>query len=123
MMATPSGRLSSEPGPAASASGKAPSRDASVVIRMGRKRSRHASWIACSGVRRRCRSASSAKSTSMMPFFLTMPISSMMPISAMIDGSRSKMRSAISAPRPADGSVEMMVSGWARLSYRTPSTM
>ena len=31
--------------------------------------------------------------------------------------------SASSAPRPADGSVEMMVSGCARLSYSTPSTI
>jgi hypothetical protein len=40
MMATPSGRRSSEPGPAAIANGTVPRRAAKVVIGMGRKRSR-----------------------------------------------------------------------------------
>ena len=54
-----------------------------VVIMIGRKRSRQAWRIAASGVRPCLRSASMAKSTIMMPFFLTMPISRMMPMSAM----------------------------------------
>ena len=29
---------------------------------------------------------------------------------------------ASSAPTPAEGNVEMMVSGWIRLSYNMPST-
>ena len=37
-------------------------------------------------------------------------------MSAITDSSISANLSAISAPRPADGSVEMMVSGCARLS-------
>ena len=42
---------------------------------------------------------------------------------AMIDSSVLNICSASSAPRPADGSVEMIVSGCARLSYSTPSTI
>ena len=116
MMAMPSGRRISEPGPVAIASGMAPSRAANVVIRIGRNRSRAASRMARSGDSRWVRSASSAKSTSMMPFFLTMPISRMMPMKAITDSSMPAMRNAISAPRPADGNVEMMVMGCARLS-------
>ena len=31
--------------------------------------------------------------------------------------------SAIKAPTPADGKVEIIVNGWIRLSYRMPSTI
>ena len=55
-----------------------------VVIMIGRKRSRHAWWIASSGEAPRSRSASSAKSIIMMAFFFTMPMSRMMPMSAMM---------------------------------------
>ena len=48
-MVMPSGRRSSEPGPEPNTSGSAPSSAASVVIRIGRKRSMQASKIACSG--------------------------------------------------------------------------
>ena len=82
-MAMPSGRRSSAPVPLPSASGRPPSSAASVVIMMGRKRSRQAWWIASRGDLPWSRSASSAKSIIMMAFFLTMPISSTMPISAM----------------------------------------
>ena len=58
------------------------------------------------------RSASSAKSIIMIAFFSTMPISRMMPISAMMLNSLPQISSASSAPTPADGSVERMVSGW-----------
>ena len=59
----------------------------------------------------------------MMPFFFTMPISKMMPMKAITVSSVLNSCNASSAPRPADGSVEMMVSGCARLSYSTPSTI
>ena len=59
----------------------------------------------------------------MIPFFLTMPINRMMPMKAISDSSVLKSCSASNAPRPADGKVEMMVSGCARLSYSTPSTI
>ena len=49
-MVMPSGRRISEPGPVPNTSGSAPSSAASVVIRIGRKRSMQASKIACSGV-------------------------------------------------------------------------
>ena len=54
---------------------------------IGRKRSRQAWRIDASGASRCSRSAWMAKSTIMMPFFLTMPISRMMPMSAMTDRS------------------------------------
>ena len=43
--------------------------------------------MACCGDRPRRRSPSSAKSTIMMPFFFTMPISRMMPMKAITDNS------------------------------------
>ena len=81
-MAMPSGRRSSEPAPWPIAIGNAAEQRAKVVIMIGRKRSRQASWIASSGLLPSIRSASSAKSIIMIAFFLTMPISRMMPIIA-----------------------------------------
>src|ERR1700674_4185165 len=63
-------------------SGTPPSKAAIVVIMIGRNRSSAALRIDCSGDRCSSRSAAIAKSTIMMPFFLTMPISRMMPIRA-----------------------------------------
>ena len=102
---------------------KAPSSAAIVVIMIGRKRSRQASRIASRDDRPRVRSASMAKSTIMMAFFLTMPISNTMPTSATSDRSMPHAISASRAPMPADGSVDRMVIGWIQLSYNTPSTM
>jgi len=116
MIATPSGRRSSAPSPKPIASGSAPSAAASVVIRIGRKRSRHASRTASTDESPRERSASSAKSMIRIAFFFTMPMSRNRPISAMIEKSMPKRSSAITAPTPADGSVESTVSGWTRLS-------
>ena len=116
MMVTPSGKRSSEPVPFSSASGSAPNRAASVVIMIGRKRSSAALTIESRGESRSLRSASSAKSIIMMAFFFTMPISRMMPISATIDSSCPASIRASSAPTPADGSVERIVSGWMKLS-------
>ena len=47
----------------------------------------------------------------MIAFFLTMPISRMMPIIAMMDRSIRQSMRASSAPTPADGRVERIVSG------------
>ena len=52
------------------------------------------------------RSHSSAKSTSMMPFFFTMPISRTSPIKAISVSSLPVTCRPSSAPRPADGMVE-----------------
>ena len=52
----------------------------------------------------------------MMPFFLTMPINRMMPMKAITVIGVLVSSRAISAPRPADGSVEMIVKGCSRLS-------
>ena len=89
---------------------------AMVVIRMGRNRTRHASKMASADDNPRLRSASSAKSTIMIPFFLTMPISKMIPTNAITVSGVLVSCSANSAPSPAEGRVEMMVKGWARLS-------
>ena len=107
----PSGRRISAPSPAPSASGSAPSIAAIVVIRIGRKRSRHASKIASRVESPRARSASSAKSIIMIAFFFTMPISRITPMNAMIVKSVRNSISASSAPTPADGSVDRIVIG------------
>ena len=57
------------------------------------------------------RSASRAKSTIMMPFFFTMPISRMIPIIATTERSSLQIINASSAPTPAEGSVERIVMG------------
>ena len=72
------------PRPVPSASGSAPSIAAIVVIRIGRRRSMHASKIASREFLPSSRSAASAKSIIMIAFFFTMPISKMMPIIAII---------------------------------------
>ncbi len=115
-MLMPSGWRSSEPVPVPNISGSAPKIAATVVIRIGRKRSRQAWKIASRGLLPSRRSASIAKSIIRIAFFLTMPISRMMPISAMIVRSSPAMISASSAPMPAEGSVERIVIGWMKLS-------
>ena len=77
----PEGRRDAPSAPKPSAIGTAPITAASVVIRIGRKRSMLASWMrvpAGSPASTRWR----AKSTIMMPFFFTMPISMNMPTNA-----------------------------------------
>ena len=93
------------------ASGSAPSMAAIVVMRMGRKRSRHASRTASSALKPRERSASMAKSMIKIAFFLTMPIKRKTPIKAMIEKSSLKIISASTAPTPADGRVDSTVMG------------
>ena len=83
-----------------------------VVIMMGRKRKRHAWWMASSGASPFSRSASRAKSIIMMAFFLTMPMSRMMPMSAITLNSIRQMSSASKAPTPAEGKLDRMVMGW-----------
>ena len=111
-MVMPSGRRNSAPVPVPSASGRPPNSTAMVVMMIGRKRSRQAWKMAASGLLCSVRSASSAKSISMMAFFFTMPMSKMMPMMAMMLRSAPQSSNASSAPTPADGSVERMVSGW-----------
>ena len=87
-----------------------------VVIMIGRKRTMDASRAASRGLMPCSRSATSAKSIIMIAFFLTMPISR---ISAIIEITLSSVpvtNSATSAPTPAAGSVERMVTGCSRLS-------
>ena len=111
MMATPSGRRSSAPSPKPIASGNAPRIAASVVIKIGRKRSRQASRTASIALKPRVRSASIAKSMIKIAFFFTMPINRKMPISAISENSILNISSASTAPTPADGSVDNTVSG------------
>ncbi len=116
MMVMPSGVRSSDPAPRSTTSGTAPNSAAIVVIMIGRKRSTAASVIAASGETPRVRSASMAKSTMMMPFFFTIPISSTMPTSATTVNSVPVSIKASSAPIPAEGRVDRIVSGWIVLS-------
>ncbi len=51
-----------------------------------------------------------------------MPISSTSAIIEITDSSVLVPYSASSAPTPAAGSVDRMVTGWIRLSYSMPST-
>ena len=115
-MAMPRGCRSSAPTPPPKASGTPPSRAAIVVMRIGRKRSRHASSMASRAGRPCVRCMSSAKSIIMIAFFITMPISKMMPISAITDSSSRVRISASSAPRPAEGRVDRIVTGCTQLS-------
>ncbi|CAH0291835.1 hypothetical protein SRABI106_03533 [Rahnella aquatilis] len=57
-----------------------------------------------------------------MAFFFTMPINRITPISAIRLNSVPAKISDSNAPTAADGSVERMVTGWIKLSYRIPST-
>ncbi|MNV70404.1 hypothetical protein D3C71_1633700 [compost metagenome] len=59
----------------------------------------------------------------MIAFFFTMPINRNTPISAIKVKSWRTSSSASSAPNPADGSVDRIVSGCTKLSYRMPSTI
>ena len=115
-MVMPSGRRSSDPAPPCRIRGTAPSSAAMVVIMIGRKRSRQACSIAWAAVRRPECCASIAKSIIMIAFFFTMPISSTTPTRATIERSLPVTISASSAPMPADGKVERIVTGWMMLS-------
>ncbi|MCY1370360.1 hypothetical protein D9M69_574490 [compost metagenome] len=83
---------------------------------IGRNRVMQALKIASSGDIPPLRCASRAKSIIRMPFFLTIPISNTSPISAMMEKSWPQIHSMITAPRPAEGKVEMIVSGCTKLS-------
>ena len=72
--------------------------------------------MACTGVAPPLFCRCSAKSIIKMAFFFTMPMSSITPISAMSENSVLNSISASSAPTPAEGSVDKMVSGCTRLS-------
>ena len=56
-------------------------------------------------------SASTAKSIIMMAFFLTIPISRIIPMNAMTVNSMWNASKASSAPTPAEGNVERIVTG------------
>ena len=96
--------------------GSVPMSAAIVVIMMGRKRTRQASTMASCGLLPSSRSAATAKSIIMMAFFLTSPISMMTPTNAYTDSSVRKIISVSSAPKPANGRPERIVSGWTKLS-------
>ena len=98
------------------ASGRPPSIAAMVVMRIGLNLSRHAWKMASSGRFPSRLWTSSAKSIIRIAFFFTIPMSRMIPMSEMTDSSMRQTISARSAPTPADGSVERIVTGWMRLS-------
>jgi len=82
-----------------------------VVIMIGRNRMEHACRMASWADLPSLRCASSAKSIIMMPFFFTSPTSMMTPTNAYTLRSTRKIRSVSSAPNPAKGSAERIVSG------------
>ncbi len=110
------------PSPRPSAEGNMPAAIAIVVITIGRARLRPASTSASSrGVPRP--TSSTAKSTSMIAFLVTMPISIRMPITTGIDIALWVMSSAMIAPPIDSGSEIRMVIGWRKLpnsSTRSP---
>ena len=85
-------------------------------MRIGRRRRLAARRIAAPAEAWPARCRTMAKSIIMMAFFFTMPMGRITPIRAMIEKGLSKSISASSAPTPAEGSVERMVTGWIRLS-------
>ncbi len=87
-----------------------------VVIMIGRKRRMQAWRIASNGGSASWRSASSAKSTIMIAFFLTMPISRTIAISEIRSSASCCEINASSAPMPAEGKVDRIVIGWMKLS-------
>ena len=111
-MVTPSGLRSSAPMPVPSIRGRALKRAQKVVMRMGRRRRRQASWMADRLSLPSLFSASRAKSTIMMAFFLTMPMSRIRPMMPTTPSSMSQSVKASRAPMPAEGRVDMMVTGW-----------
>jgi hypothetical protein len=115
-MEIPSGCRNSLPSPKLKHSGNAPRMAAVVVMMIGRNRITAAWKIASRLSILYSRSACSAKSIMRMAFFFTMPISKMTPISAMIVKGMPNMISASTAPTPADGSVDRIVSGCMKLS-------
>ncbi|MNT57769.1 hypothetical protein D3C72_1951680 [compost metagenome] len=94
-----------------------------VVIMIGRKRTMQASRTASAGDLPCSRCATKAKSIIMIAFFLTMPINNTSAIIEITERSVLVSHNASSAPMPAAGSVDRMVTGCTRFSYSMPSTM
>jgi len=91
--------------------GSVPMIAAMVVIMIGRKRIKLPFTAASAGIMLPLRSLSIAKSTTMMAFFFTMPISMMMPTNPKRSSCIWKSINVASAPNAAAGSPERMVSG------------
>ena len=124
MMVTPSGFRSSEPVPPSSASGSAPNRAASVVIMIGRKRSRLACTMESRG-RQALRALGLEREVDHHDGVLLDDAHQQHDADQRRPW-RGPCRTSIrasSAPMPADGSVVRIVKGWTKLSYSTPSTM
>ena len=122
-MVMPSGRRSSEPAPRPMASGTAPNSAASVVIRIGRKRSRQARWIAVLRVEP-LDALGLEREVDHHDRVLLDDAEQQHDADERDDAEVDVQNtsSAISAPSAAEGSVERMVIGWMRLSYSMPST-
>lgn len=86
--------------------GSVPMSAASVVIVIGRKRTRAASMMASRADIWRTCSASIAKSIIMIAFFFTSPISMMMPTYEYTPRSLPKSNSVSNAPSAANGNPE-----------------
>ena len=102
--------------PVPSISGTPPSSAHIVVIRIGRKRRRHASWIASSGVSPRSRSADQREVDQHDAVLLHDADQQDDADDAdHVERQPNSIRVS-SAPSPAEGRVEMIVIGWIVLS-------
>ena len=110
MIARPSGARKSAPSPMPSATGIIPAMSASVVIMIGRNRTRPASMIA---VRRSFPDSwpHFAKSMRRIAFFATIPISRITPMSDMMFSVSPVINSASTTPINESGSEIMIASG------------
>jgi hypothetical protein len=112
--AWPMGARCSEPSVSAKASGTMPKTIASVVIRIGRSRTRAACSRACVRSMPASRDRM-AKSTSRMAFFVTSPISMTMPMMENMFSVEPKNSSASTTPISVSGSELISASGCRKL--------
>ena len=119
------GERNSPPSPMPKADGNMPAPMASVVMIMGLARLWPASTIA-STRSMPCFTRSTAKSTSMMPFLATMPISINMPMTTGIESAWFVNNNAPTTPPIESGKANTMANGWKKLpnsNIKMPSMM
>src|SRR2546428_127262 len=111
MTASARGRCSSLPAPSPSARGSRPNNVHSVVIRIGRRRTRAASRIAVSSGTPAARIRSRVKSSRMMPFLTISPTSRMSPMKDETFSAVPVTSSSTSAPTNDPGATTKTTSG------------
>ena len=121
MTAMAIGARNSPPLSSASAEGNMPPTMAIVVMMIGRARLRPASTMASARLMP-CAICSTAKSTSMIAFLVTMPISIRMPMTTGRLIGLAVIASATMAPPTDSGSENRMVTGCRKLANSSTST-